>query len=179
MKPNIGCRWIAATLMLTLLATAASAQDKPAAEKVAAAETAPKPETHPFALIAGSWSGGGTISLSSGSRERLRCRARHDVGSGGRSLSLSIRCASDSYTFDLSSNVVNRRGQIFGSWRESSNGVSGTISGRAVGNRISAVARGDAFTAELSMTTNGNRQSVSITPRGVYITGVHIALSRR
>jgi hypothetical protein len=189
MNPTNSRGLAALALVLALLPAAALAEDKPAGNPpaVTASTTPDRPATpvalhpadiHPSALIAGNWSGGGTISLSSGTRERLRCRARHTAGKDNKSLSISIRCASDSYKFDLSSNVVDRRGQIFGRWSEASNGVSGTLSGRATGNRISAVARGDSFTAGLSMTTNGNRQSVSITPRDVFITGVHIALVR-
>jgi hypothetical protein len=140
---------------------------------------AAKPAPHVFALMAGSWTGGGTLTLSGGARERLRCRANHTAGPGGRSLSLSIRCASDSYRFELSSQVVERRGRIYGRWSEASNGVSGTISGSAAGNRVRAVATGDMFTAGLALTTQGHRQSVSITPRGVHITGVQIALRKR
>ncbi|MBM3527950.1 MAG: hypothetical protein FJX62_07645 [Alphaproteobacteria bacterium] len=161
--------------------TAPAAAAKPDAVKPAAAtpgETAAKPEPHVFAIMAGSWSGGGTIVLSSGTRERLRCRARHSAGRDGKSLNLSIRCASDSYRFDLSSNVVERRGRIFGSWQEASNGVSSSVSGSAAGNRVRAVATSDLFTAGLALTTQGDRQSVSITPRGVHITGVHIALRK-
>ena len=187
-----------AGIVLALLSPAALAQDK-AAEPATTATVEPaataaktkakteakteaqleaKPAAHPFTAMAGSWSGGGTISLSGGTRERLRCRATHIVGGGNKSLAMSIRCASDSYRFELSSSVVERRGQIFGKWSEASNGVSGSISGRAAGNRISGLARGDSFSAGISVTTNGNRQSVSITPQGVHITGVQIALSR-
>jgi hypothetical protein len=191
MRSNIVCGSAALVLAL-VLPLAAAAQDKtPEADKQVTtaraepAETAAntevkeaKPEyVHPFTAMAGSWSGGGTISLEGGARERLRCRAHHTVGN--KSLSLNIRCASDSHKFELTSNVSERRGQIFGSWSEASNGVSGSISGRVGGNRISAVASGNSFTAGISVTTNGNRQSVSITPRGVFITGVQIALSKR
>jgi hypothetical protein len=100
-------------------------------------------------------------------------------GQGGKSLALIIRCASDSYRFDLSSNVVDRNGIISGRWSEASNNVSGSITGHAAGNRIQAVANGTNFSAGLSLTTHGNRQSISITPKGVYITGVHIVLSKR
>jgi hypothetical protein len=175
----------AAALLLafSLLPRPAAAEDNPAeaAKAVAiangdAAATAITSEPiHPFATMAGSWSGGGTISLSGGTRERLRCRANHSYGKAGKSLAMSIRCASDSYKFDL----VDRRGRIFGRWSEAGNGVSGSISGRAAGNRISAVAKSDMFTAGISVATSGNRQSVSITLQGVYITGVHIALTRR
>jgi hypothetical protein len=139
--------------------------------------TQPTPAA-PFSAMAGAWSGGGTISLSSGTRERLRCRASYVVADVGRSLELSIRCASDSYKFDLSSSVVQRRGRIYGRWSETANGVSGTVSGTATAGNIRASAESSAFTAGLSVTTSGNRQSVSITPRDTFITGVHITLSR-
>ena len=180
-------RAAAIALLLALSPLPGAAQDKPAEPEKAAADKKPEAPVktalsegdHPFAAMAGSWSGGGTLSLSSGTRERLRCRAHHTVGQGGKSLALSIRCASDSYRFDLSSNVVNRRGRIYGRWSESSNGISGTVAGSAAPGRIRAVARSDMFTAGLSITTQGGRQSVSITPRQTFISGVHIALRKR
>jgi hypothetical protein len=150
-----------------------------AAQKTPPAKVAAKEPEHPFTTMVGSWSGGGTLTLSSGSRERLRCRAHYSAGKTGRSLQLSIRCASDSYRFDLSSSVVNRRGRIYGRWSESSNGVSGTIAGHASGGRIRALARGDMFTAGFALTTDGGRQTVSIRPRDTFIKGVYIALRKR
>jgi hypothetical protein len=131
----------------------------------------------PFAAMAGSWSGGGTLSTSDGGQERLRCRASYDVG--GAELHLNIRCASDSYNIDLESNVRYRGGEIFGSWSEAGHNASGTLSGRAAGGRIEASARGQSFSANLSLTTRGNRQTVSIRPQGTSITGVTLALDRR
>ena len=40
----------------------------------------------PFGAMAGSWAGGGTLTLSDGSAERLRCRASYDVGGAGTDL---------------------------------------------------------------------------------------------
>ena len=76
--------------------------------------------TSPFTAMAGSWSGGGVIDTSDGGRERLRCRAAYDVGAAGTQLRLNLRCASDSYTFDLASDVQYRGGAISGSWSEAS-----------------------------------------------------------
>jgi hypothetical protein len=134
---------------------------------------------HPFAAMAGGWTGGGIISLTNDITERLRCRADHKFNPSGSSLALSIRCASDNYKFELSSNVVERRGQISGQWKEASYGVSGSISGRVAGNRITATAQGDKFTSAISVTTTGNRQTVSLTPERTYIISVQIALNRR
>jgi hypothetical protein len=153
-------------LMLSLHPNAAAAQDR-------------GERGRPFGPLAGSWSGGGTLTTSSGTRERLRCRAQYSVGQGGRSLQLGIRCAGDSYRFDLASSVVTRRGRIYGRWSESSYNVSGTVSGTASGDRIRALAHGDTFSAGLALNTRGNRQSVTITPRGAAITGVQLSLQRR
>ena len=132
-----------------------------------------------FAALAGSWSGGGILHTTDGAQERLRCRATYDVGAAGTELRLNLRCASQSYNFDLASDVRNRGDQISGSWTEASRKASGTISGRAVGDRIEAAARGQNFSAELSLTTRGSRQTVSIHPEGTNVTAVSLALERR
>ena len=133
----------------------------------------------PFAGMAGSWTGGGVVALATGANERLRCRAAYEVGGGGRTLQLSIRCASDSYNFDLAGNVVSQGGAITGTWSESTRGVAGTVSGRASGNHFQAYAQGAGFSAGLSLSTHGNRQSVVIRPTGADVTAVSIALARR
>jgi hypothetical protein len=133
----------------------------------------------PFAAMAGSWSGGGVLNTSDGSQEQLRCRAAYDVGAAGAELRLNLRCASDSYNFDLASQVQYRGGAIYGSWSEASHNASGILSGRAAGDRIEAAARGDNFSADLSLTTRGGRQFVSIHPQGTSITAVSLELARR
>jgi hypothetical protein len=133
----------------------------------------------PFAAMAGSWSGGGVISTSDGQQERLRCRATYNVGESGAELRLNLRCASQSYNFDLASEAEYRGGAISGTWTEASRNASGTLSGRAAGDHIEAAARGDNFSANLSLTTRGGRQSVSIRPQGTNITSVSLALDRR
>ena len=133
----------------------------------------------PFAALAGSWSGGGVLSTTDGNQERLRCRASYDVAGAGDQLRLNLRCASESYNFDLTGNVEYRGGAISGEWTEASRNASGAISGRAAGNRIEASATGPNFSADLSLTTRGNRQTVSIRPVGTNITDVSLALDRR
>ncbi len=141
-------------------------------------EPAKADAAHPFATMAGTWSGRGTIALTGEIKESLRCRATYTHGKANNSLALTIRCASDNYKFELSSNVTERNGQLSGQWSETAYKVSGTISGRVNGGRIQAVARGDSFTAALAVNTSGNRQSVTITPEATYIISVQIGLGR-
>ena len=185
MKPNSRGK-ILALLVILLAPIPSAAQDKQTTgeKPVPTAKLTPTMvpaagSERPFAAMAGSWSGGGTLSLSNGSRERLRCRAHHSVSQSGRALALSIRCASDSYRFDLTSAIVHRRGRIYGRWNEASNGISGTVAGRVAGGRIRAVAKSNSFTAGLAITARGDRQSVTITPRETFISRVSIGLRKR
>ena len=133
---------------------------------------------HPFGTMSGTWVGGGTIELTNDIKENLRCRNSYTYGQSASSLALNIRCASDNYKFELTSNVVERNGQISGTWSESTYKVSGSISGRVSGGRVNAVAKGDSFTAAIAMNTAGNRQTVTITPEATYLIKVQIALNK-
>jgi len=181
-KRNIICSAAAFFLASALLPAAAQQERIPEALVTTLpepTEAALKPAPiHPFAAVAGNWTGGGTIDLTGDIHEKLRCRASYTHGKSNNSLVLAIRCASDNYKFELTSNVVEQGGQISGQWSETAYGVSGSISGRVNGGRIQAVAKGDSFTAALSVNTNGNRQSVTITPQATYITNVQIAMGR-
>ena len=120
----------------------------------------------PFDGLRGSWAGGGTISLSDWSTERIRCRANYTVAGSGSELRQSLRCASDSYKFDLSSNVVSVGGNVSGTWSESTRNINGNLQGHASRNRIVVYVEAAGFAANLALTTSGNRQSVSILSKG-------------
>jgi hypothetical protein len=123
-------------------------------------------QSPPFAGLAGSWTGSGSISLSDGSKERLRCRATYQVSAGEARLRQNLRCASDSYRFELSSDVVSQQGTIAGTWSEASRGISGSLAGRASRGSIAAVVDAPGFSANLSVATRGNRQSFTIHSQG-------------
>jgi hypothetical protein len=116
----------------------------------------------PFERLTGQWAGSGTIDLSNGTHEPLKCRAAYDVPAERRNLQINIRCASDSYNFNLFSSAVLAGNAVSGTWSESTHGVGGTISGTAAGDHIQVRAESLGFTASLSLVTHGGRQSVLI-----------------
>ena len=128
--------------------------------------------------MAGVWSGGGTVTLDDGSTERIRCRETAAVGAGGAGLNLTLTCASDSYKFDLSGNVVSERGVLSGTWSEASRGVTGSLEGRGGNGNFEVVASAAGFNARLSVATRGSRQSVSIRAESGF-RGATITLARR
>ena len=132
----------------------------------------------PFSALAGAWSGGGTLTTADGNTERLRCRATYNVGDAGTDLRLTLRCASDSYNFELGSAVIAQGSRISGTWSEATRNASGSLSGRASGDRIEAAARSESFSANLLLATRGNRQTVSIRSQGADISEVSLSLNR-
>ncbi len=129
----------------------------------------------PFAGIAGRWTGGGTVSLDDGSTERIRCRASYAVE--GPSMNLTLVCASDAYRFYLEGSVVDQGGAISGNWRESSRNISGTLQGRGGNGSFQVLASAPGFNAEITLTTRGNRQSITMRADSQF-RGATIALSR-
>src|SRR5450759_2019543 len=65
-------------------------------------------QSGPFTGFNGSWSGNGTVVLSNGTTERIRCKASYNVNGNGLGLKQTLRCASDSYKFDLSTDVTSQ-----------------------------------------------------------------------
>jgi hypothetical protein len=129
----------------------------------------------PFAGFNGTWSGNGTVSLSDGSTERIRCKADYKVDGGGMALKQNLRCASDSYKFDLSSEVTSQGDRISGNWSEASRNVFGNLQGTAGGGQIDVFVEAAGFAANLTLRTSGNRQTVQISSKGD-IRGVNITM---
>jgi hypothetical protein len=132
----------------------------------------------PFAGLAGNWSGSGFILVAGGGREPLRCRATYAIGGDGTRLHQNLRCASDSYRFDVDGDVVSEGGVLSGTWSETSRNVSGKVSGRVNGGQIQAQIEGPGFSAGMAINTRGSRQSVTIQSPGYQIAQVSIDLTK-
>jgi hypothetical protein len=134
--------------------------------------------SQPFSGMSGVWSGKGTISLASGGQEAIRCRATYSVRNDGEALQQTLRCASDSYKFELTSNVVANGGKLSGTWSEATRNVSGDVEGTTAGGRFQVVVSAGTFKADLVLTTRGNSQSVVIRSEGSDFKGANITLAR-
>jgi len=139
--------------------------------------SASQAQTGPFAGMAGNWSGAGTVTLDDGSTERIRCRATYAVGAGGNGLQQTLTCASDSYKFNIVTNVMAQGAAVSGTWSETSRNINGNIEGRSGGGNFQVVATAPGFSAAIALTTRGNKQSVVIKAETQF-KGVSISLSR-
>jgi len=148
------------------------------AVETAYAQGAPPQATEPFAGLAGKWSGDGSIVLTSGATERLRCDADYTISGGGDNLDLSLQCASDSYNFDLRIALADKAGQILGSWNEVTKSITGGISGQDSKGLIQVKVGGQDFNAAVVVKTHETEQLVSIRAQSGELSQVAITLHR-
>jgi len=165
-KPCAGA--LVTTMLATILAVGAS---------LVYAQSDPQKQG-PFYDLAGNWSGTGNVTLASGEKERIRCRVGYEVARQGHGVRQDLRCASDSYKFDLGAEVEFTGSSITGRWTERSRHVGGTIVGSARLGFIEVLTESTGFSALLTITTRGDRQTVDISSRGREIAQVSITLRR-
>ena len=113
--------------------------------------------------------------------ERIRCVASYRPrGSSQHEVDLQLRCASDSYNFDLSGLfTADEKNEITGRWTERSRNIGGTAIGTAHGDRLDIHVESSAFSADMVMVTRSRRQAVTIDSQGGgQIVKASISLSR-
>ncbi len=136
----------------------------------------------PFADFSGSWSGTGTVRSGGNAPERIRCVASYRPrGSSQHEVDLQLRCASDSYNFDLAGQfTADEHNQITGQWTERSRNTGGTANGTAHGDRLDVHVESAGFAADLVLVTRNRRQSIIIDSHGGgQIVKATISLSRK
>ena len=136
-------------------------------------------DASPLLAMKGTWNGTGNITLSDGNKERIRCRSNYNPDGAGASMQLSLTCASDSYKFELASQVQYRNGQITGNWTETTRAQAGQLTGTASAGRVEVRAEGQTFAAFLNINTRGEQQSISIRSPGSAMQEVAISLNRQ
>lgn len=132
-------------------------------------------QSGPFAPLAGTWSGGGTVTLDDGSTERIRCRAKY--APIGPTMEMSLTCASDAYKFNLAASVKAEGSAITGSWSEATRNISGSLQGRGAGGNFEVVASAASFNANIALRTSGNKQTVAMRADSQF-RGANISMSR-
>lgn len=132
----------------------------------------------PFAPLSGAWRGDGTATGSNGKSERISCKATNTVSYDKINLSQSLVCASDSYRFDIRTNIFTDGQTIRGTWEEATRSETGNLSGSVSDGSIDGTVTAPGFSATISIKTTGDKEQVTIVPQGTDIARVDIALTR-
>jgi hypothetical protein len=134
---------------------------------------------NPFTTMVGQWNGKGIVTYASGTKERLTCKVRYDMQTDETSILQTLRCASDSYKFQINAFYRNTAGKLNGHWEELTLQVSGSITGNVSdAGKITGNLHGPGFEASVQVDTNGNTQTVDIASENQDIRSVSVSVKR-
>ena len=132
----------------------------------------------PFAKFLGNWRGSGEVIESDGTREHISCRAKYTASAGGDAVTQSLRCASDSYSFDIGLYLVANGQTVQGDWQEYQRKVEGHVTGRLGDGQFDGNIAGASFSAETSARVSGRKQTISLRTKGAQVIKAEIAMTR-
>jgi hypothetical protein len=132
----------------------------------------------PIGDLAGFWSGNGAVTLASGNTERVKCQVFYKASESNTQLRQTLRCASADYTINATADLQVKGSQVTGSWEEKTYSAKGEVTGRYSGESFALMIKGANFTASMNVALSACKQSINITPKGLDITKVTIALAK-
>lgn len=132
----------------------------------------------PIEAMAGYWSGAGSVALNSGKTERVKCAVTYKIGDAGGQIKQNMRCASQDYTINATADLRVHGGNVTGSWEEKTYSATGQVSGRFAGNAFNLSIKGANFSAAMNLSVSDCKQTISITPQGLEVNRISIALAK-
>ena len=130
----------------------------------------------PIEDMAGYWTGGGSVHLTNGKTEHVKCQVIYKYE--GAQLRQSMRCASADYSINALAELRVKGNQVSGSWEEKTYAAKGQVSGRFSGDAFALTIQGANFTAAMNLALASCKQSINISPQGLEVSRVSIALAK-
>ncbi len=128
--------------------------------------------------LTGYWTGGGSVTLTSGNIEKVKCAVTYKVSNDGGQIKQNIRCASTDYSINASADLRVKGGQVSGSWEEKTYSATGKVTGRYTGSSFVLSIQGESFTAVMNVGLSGCKQSINIAPQGLEVNRITIGLAK-
>lgn len=130
----------------------------------------------PVEELAGYWTGSGSVLLTNGKTERVKCQVIYKTETG--SVRQTLRCASVDYSINALAELRIKGGQVTGSWEEKTYAAKGDVTGRYSGETFALTIQGANFSAAMNVTLSNCKQSINISPQGLEVSRVAIALAK-
>lgn len=132
----------------------------------------------PIDDLSGFWSGTGAVTLANGNTERVKCQVIYKASDSNTQLKQTLRCASADYTINATADLELKAGRVTGNWEEKTYAVKGDVTGRYSGENFNVTIKGVNFTAAMNLVLSPCKQSINITPQGLDVNKVTIALAK-
>ena len=132
----------------------------------------------PIEDLSGYWTGAGTVLLTNGSTERVKCAVIYKVGGSGTQIIQTMRCASADYNINAAAELRVNGAQVSGNWEEKTYSATGDVSGRYTGSSFVLSIKGQNFTAGMNVGLSSCKQSINITPQGLEVRRISMNLAK-
>ena len=132
----------------------------------------------PIEDLSGYWTGAGTVLLTNGSTERVKCAVIYKVGGGGTQIKQTMRCASADYNINAAAELRVNGAQVSGNWEEKTYSATGDVAGRYTGSSFVLSIKGQNFTAGMNVGLSSCKQSINITPQGLDVRRISMNLAK-
>jgi hypothetical protein len=132
----------------------------------------------PIDELTGYWTGAGSVVLTNGSTERVKCAVVYKVSESSTRIRQSMRCASADYTINGVADLRMQGAQVSGKWEEKTYSATGDVSGRYTGSSFVLTIQGASFTASMNVGLGNCKQSINISPKGLEVRRVSMSLAK-
>lgn len=126
--------------------------------------------------LPGRWTGWGSVTLTTGQSEQVKCVATYFVE--GAAVRQNLRCASQSYKIDAVANLSVANGRVTGQWEERTWSVGGSVTGRQTDKGFDLAINGPNFGAAMMVGGTNCKQSINIMPKGFEIQRIALNLGK-
>lgn len=131
-----------------------------------------------FASFPGRWTGEGRLGFKDGKTETVSCRATYFVGEETGELKQTIRCASPSGKIEVKSNVVEKDGELTGTWNELIYDMSGELTGKVTKSGFVVRVKGEKLSATMDILVKDTKQIVEIHFESSTLLGLTLLLGK-
>ena len=118
--------------------------------------------TDPIMALGGRWAGMASVTPDSGPDQASSCVGTYFPADNGAKLTQNLRCKSDSYQLDASTQLQIAGTKITGRWQDKVNNLDGIINGTVKPDGFDILLSGDFFDAKMTIARTSCQQSITI-----------------
>jgi hypothetical protein len=116
----------------------------------------------PIMALAGRWAGTATLVPESGPNQAYSCVVTYFPADNGARLTQNLRCKSEAYQFDGTTQLQIAGSKITGRWQDKVNNLDGIVNGTVKPDGFDILLSGDFFDAKMTIASTTCQQTFSI-----------------
>jgi hypothetical protein len=126
----------------------------------------------------GYWTGTGSVQLTNGQSEQVRCVVTYRVEANLSGVRQSLRCASAAYKINARAEIKIAGNAVTGQWEETNYAAKGDVTGQVLDTGFQLAIKAPTFSAAMKVASQACKQTIDIEPTGLDVAKISITLSK-